>query len=205
MTLNWKATPTTILARASQAARSSLYPPRRFDLCAGREHHCRQRGVLWRDQRRSLSSAAWRASASACAIAGCDAVVEAVGDHGCEYMTGGRVVVLGQTGRNFAAGMSGGVAYVLDEDGDFAEPLQPRDGAVEKPSIRRDMPEVEEMIQRHAVYTDSARGVAAPGRCGRDRAQVRAKSCRRITSVCWKRCKRPRSADWCGTSADGGL
>ena len=49
------------------------------------------------------------------------AVVEGVGDHGCEYMTGGRVVVLGPTGRNFAAGMSGGVAYVLDEDGGFAE------------------------------------------------------------------------------------
>ena len=47
-------------------------------------------------------------------------VVEAVGDHGCEYMTGGRVVVLGPTGRNFAAGMSGGIAYVLDENGDFA-------------------------------------------------------------------------------------
>ena len=52
------------------------------------------------------------------------AVVEGVGDHGCEYMTGGRVVVLGPTGRNFAAGMSGGVAYVLDEDGTFARALQ---------------------------------------------------------------------------------
>src|SRR4029077_16207561 len=51
---------------------------------------------------------------------GAHAVVEGVGDHACEYMTGGRVVVLGQTGRNFAAGMSGGVAYVLDRDGDFA-------------------------------------------------------------------------------------
>ena len=50
---------------------------------------------------------------------GADAVVEGVGDHGCEYMTGGRVVVLGRTGRNFAAGMSGGIAYVLDEDGGF--------------------------------------------------------------------------------------
>src|SRR5439155_13733514 len=50
---------------------------------------------------------------------GARAVVEGVGDHGCEYMTGGRVVVIGQTGRNFAAGMSGGVAYVLDVDGDF--------------------------------------------------------------------------------------
>ena len=61
-------------------------------------------------------SAAWRASASACATPAPSAVVEGVGDHGCEYMTGGRVVVLGQTGKNFAAGMSGGVAYVLDED-----------------------------------------------------------------------------------------
>ena len=51
---------------------------------------------------------------------GAQAVVEGVGDHGCEYMTGGRVVVLGRTGRNFAAGMSGGVAYVLDSDGTFA-------------------------------------------------------------------------------------
>src|SRR5439155_25748658 len=52
---------------------------------------------------------------------GAIAVVEGVGDHGCEYMTGGRVVVLGQTGRNFAAGMSGGIAYVIDEKGDFAQ------------------------------------------------------------------------------------
>ncbi len=68
----------------------------------------------------SCISAAWRASASRCGIAGFSAVVEAVGDHGCEYMTGGKVVVLGKTGRNFAAGMSGGVAYILDEAGDFA-------------------------------------------------------------------------------------
>src|SRR5204862_4153346 len=50
---------------------------------------------------------------------GADAVVLSVGDHGCEYMTGGRVVVLGPTGKNFAAGMSGGIAYVYDEDGRF--------------------------------------------------------------------------------------
>src|SRR5204862_3840210 len=50
---------------------------------------------------------------------GVEAVVESVGDHGCEYMTGGRVVVLGPTGRNFAAGMSGGIAYILDPEGKF--------------------------------------------------------------------------------------
>ena len=56
---------------------------------------------------------------------GAHAVVEGVGDHGCEYMTRGLVVVLGKTGRNFAAGMSGGVAYVLDEDGSFASRCNP--------------------------------------------------------------------------------
>jgi glutamate synthase domain-containing protein 3 len=54
-------------------------------------------------------------------LSGATAVVEGTGDHGCEYMTGGTVVVLGKTGRNFAAGMSGGIAYVYDEDGRFAE------------------------------------------------------------------------------------
>jgi glutamate synthase domain-containing protein 3 len=53
-------------------------------------------------------------------LSGATAVVEGTGDHGCEYMTGGTVAVLGKTGRNFAAGMSGGVAYVYDEDGSFA-------------------------------------------------------------------------------------
>ena len=59
---------------------------------------------------------------------GATAVVEGVGDHGCEYMTGGQVVVLGPTGRNFGAGMSGGVAYVYDPDGHVPRPRQPRDG-----------------------------------------------------------------------------
>ena len=64
-------------------------------------------------------------------------VVEGVGDHGCEYMTGGRVVVLGPTGRNFAAGMSGGVAYVLDEDGAFADALQHGHGRLRRARPRR--------------------------------------------------------------------
>jgi glutamate synthase (ferredoxin) len=67
---------------------------------------------------------------------GVSAVIEAVGDHGCEYMTGGRVVVLGSTGRNFAAGMSGGVAYVLDVKGDFAK-RQHADGRRNSPRSRR--------------------------------------------------------------------
>ena len=68
---------------------------------------------------------------------GANAVVEGVGDHACEYMTGGRVVVLGTTGRNFAAGMSGGIAYVIDWDGDFRTRGQPRDGGLEAARRRR--------------------------------------------------------------------
>ena len=97
---------------------------------------------------------------------GASAVVEGVGDHGCEYMTGGTVVVLGQTGRNFAAGMSGGVAYVLDEDGLFGkrcnlsmvalEKVEPAD----KPSAVQHLGQPDEtilrgLIEKHAAYTGS--------------------------------------------------
>jgi len=90
------------------------------------------------------------------------AVVEGVGDHGCEYMTGGRVVVLGPTGRNFAAGMSGGVAYVLDEDGSFAARCNMGMVGFEEPS-EADAIELREMISEHEQRTDSllARDVLA--------------------------------------------
>lgn len=88
---------------------------------------------------------------------GLRAVVESVGDHACEYMTGGRVVVLGETGRNFAAGMSGGIAYILDLNQDFHERCNT--GMVELTKLRDDdeINEVYEMIRRHAEYTDSHR------------------------------------------------
>jgi glutamate synthase (ferredoxin) len=89
---------------------------------------------------------------------GVEAVVEGVGDHACEYMTGGRVVVLGQTGRNFGAGMSGGIAYVLDEVGDFAihfnDEMADR-GPVEDPE---DITELKALIERHIKHTKSGRG-----------------------------------------------
>ena len=116
---------------------------------------------------------------------GAAAVVEGVGDHGCEYMTGGIVVVLGRTGRNFAAGMSGGVAYVLDEDGDFAqrcnmamvelEPVPEEDYLLEKlhhhggdiahkgrvdvsgDMTRHDEERLVQLISRHLHYTGSTR------------------------------------------------
>jgi glutamate synthase (NADPH/NADH) large chain len=117
---------------------------------------------------------------------GATAVVEGVGDHGCEYMTGGIVVVLGESGRNFAAGMSGGIAYVLDERGDFEqrcnlamvelEPVPAEDDALEhldhqggdlethgRVDISHDMTRYDalrlrRLIEKHVHYTDSARG-----------------------------------------------
>jgi len=85
---------------------------------------------------------------------GLRAVVEGVGDHGCEYMTGGRVVVLGATGRNFAAGMSGGVAYVFDEDGALRANCNLDTVALERLE-EEDGYEVEQLIRRHAEYTNS--------------------------------------------------
>ena len=88
---------------------------------------------------------------------GVNAVVEAVGDHGCEYMTGGRVVILGKTGRNFAAGMSGGVAYVLDEAGDFATRCNMELVGLEKLTDADEIELVWKLIQRHQAYTKSER------------------------------------------------
>jgi glutamate synthase (NADPH) large chain len=85
---------------------------------------------------------------------GAHAVVEGVGDHACEYMTGGRVVVLGQTGRNFGAGMSGGIAYVLDEDDTFAERCN-RELVGLEPLAVDDVSIVRELVQEHERRTGS--------------------------------------------------
>jgi glutamate synthase (ferredoxin) len=87
---------------------------------------------------------------------GVNAVVEGVGDHGCEYMTGGKVVVLGATGRNFAAGMSGGVAYILDEQGDFATRCNTQMADLEKLEDSEEIQDLHQMIQRHGELTQSA-------------------------------------------------
>jgi glutamate synthase domain-containing protein 2/glutamate synthase domain-containing protein 1/glutamate synthase domain-containing protein 3 len=86
---------------------------------------------------------------------GVDTVVEGVGDHGCEYMTGGRVVVLGPTGRNFAAGMSGGVAYLLDESGHATRDLNTQMVALEKVDTPEETAALRALIQRHLDYTGS--------------------------------------------------
>ncbi len=127
---------------------------------------------------------------------GASAVVEGTGDHGCEYMTGGTVVVLGRTGRNFAAGMSGGIAYVYDPDGTFAHALQPVDGraragadrgragdgeaelaAAGKGRLmhrdRADEAMVRELIERHLRYTGSTLALELLDNWEAARAQVR--------------------------------
>ena len=88
---------------------------------------------------------------------GVDAVVEAVGDHGCEYMTGGHVVVLGPTGRNFGAGMSGGVAFVLDEAGEFPSRVNTQMVGLEPLADPQQIARVRAMIERHRDFTGSAR------------------------------------------------
>jgi glutamate synthase domain-containing protein 3 len=118
---------------------------------------------------------------------GARAVVEGVGDHGCEYMTGGTVVVLGATGRNFAAGMSGGIAYVLDEGGDFArycntsmvalEPLLAE--SEQEAKLARefwhkgesDEAAAKGLIERHARYTGSAQAKTILERWGEFRSK----------------------------------
>lgn len=89
---------------------------------------------------------------------GATAVVEGTGDHGCEYMTGGRVVVLGRTGKNFAAGMSGGVAYVLDEDTTLYKRVNKQLVSFEPVTNKYDVLELKQMITDHVAFTNSKKG-----------------------------------------------
>jgi glutamate synthase domain-containing protein 3 len=85
---------------------------------------------------------------------GATAVVEGVGDHGCEYMTGGRVIVLGKTGRNFAAGMSGGIAYVVNANHEFERRCN-ADSVDLEPLDRDDLSTIHDLISRHMILTGS--------------------------------------------------
>ena len=89
---------------------------------------------------------------------GCTAVVEGVGDHGCEYMTGGRVVILGNTGKNFAAGMSGGIAYVLDENSDLYLKLNKELVSSAPVTDKYDVIELKSIIEEHVAATGSEKG-----------------------------------------------
>ncbi len=89
---------------------------------------------------------------------GATAVVEGVGEHGCEYMTGGRVVILGRVGKNFAAGMSGGIAYVLDEDRTLYTKLNKEMVSAREVTDKYDVLELKAFIQEHVNYTNSEKG-----------------------------------------------
>ena len=95
---------------------------------------------------------------------GVRAVVESVGDHGCEYMTGGQVVILGPTGRNFAAGMSGGIAYVLDEERDFHLHCNQEMVDMEPLQVEEEIAALKAAVQRHVHYTGSSVGKKVLGR-----------------------------------------
>ena len=91
---------------------------------------------------------------------GAVAVAEGVGEHGCEYMTGGVVVILGHTGKNFAAGMSGGVAYVLDDDNHLYRNVNKQLVSMEKVEHKNDLAELRSIIEEHVKYTGSEKGKA---------------------------------------------
>ncbi len=86
---------------------------------------------------------------------GARAVIDGVGDHGCEYMTGGRAVILGSTGRNFAAGMSGGIAYIWDQHGDFESKCNMGTVDLDPVDAEEDAAELRELIEQHREYTGS--------------------------------------------------
>ena len=87
---------------------------------------------------------------------GARVVVEGIGDHGCEYMTGGRAVILGETGRNFGAGMSGGIAYVYNPKGSFIKKCNDSTFELEDLVIKEDINELKELISNHYKYTKSS-------------------------------------------------
>ena len=139
------------------------------------------------------------------------AVVEGVGDHGCEYMTGGRVVVLGTTGRNFAAGMSGGIAYVLDADGRVPAPLQHGDGrarAARRRRGRRARAQPDRAARRSTPAASSARACSTTGtRCS---AAVREGDAARLQARAdgagaggGGRARGARSSSWSGSASNG--
>ena len=144
-----------------------VVPAGRLHLRPCGERHHRQRGLLRRHERRGLHSRHGR-RALLRPQQRRHAVVEAVGDHGCEYMTGGRVVVLGPTGRNFAAGMSGGIAYVLDEAGDFRRAIATRRWSrCSSSRTQRTSRKCAPLIRRHAELHRQRALAAGPGGLGR--------------------------------------
>jgi glutamate synthase (NADPH/NADH) large chain len=140
-----------------------IYPPKHSSFTA--ERHIVVGNVVLYGATRGEAFFRGRAAERFCVRnSGASAVIEGVGDHGCEYMTGGRVVILGPTGRNFAAGMSGGIAYVWDPEGDFLGNCNLGMVELEQVIEAEDVAELRELIARHAKWTDSAVAEALLGR-----------------------------------------
>ena len=123
---------------------------------------------------------------------GAATVVEGVGDHGCEYMTGGRVVVIGRTGRNFAAGMSGGIAYVLDEEGDFKRRCNLGMVDLEPLVDMEDVEQVKDLLARHIRYTQSAVAARLLVHWERTQRALRQGHAARLQAGAGRRSRRPR-------------
>ena len=135
---------------------------------------------------------------------GAQTVVEGIGDHGCEYMTGGVAVVIGPTGRNFAAGMSGGVAFVLDETGDFASKLQPRNGRPRKDDgIGRPRSDSRPLDPARRLHRQHRGRPAALG-LGMGGEQIRQGDAPRLSSCPQRAEEKSRGAGRRGGSANGG-
>ena len=148
------ATRTTTSARASPAAGSSS--TRRPSRASCRK--TTSSSATWPCTARPSGEAFFRGRAAerfAVRNSGAHTVIEGVGDHGCEYMTGGRVVILGPTGRNFAAGMSGGIAYVWDPNDAFLANCNLGMVELEKVEADEDVAELRELIEKHRDYTGS--------------------------------------------------
>ena len=157
VTLSSKATPTITSARGFPAARIIVYPPRNSTFLP-EENILIGNVVLYGATRGEAFFNGMAGERFAVRNSGATAVVEGVGDHGCEYMTNGLVVVLGRAGRNFAAGMSGGIAYVLDETGEFRSVRCNQASVDLEPVVDpADMQALLNLITRHAEATGSPR------------------------------------------------
>ena len=169
------------VGKGLSAARSSS-TRRRRPRSSRREHHRRQRRAVRRDRREGLLPR--RAAERFCVRnSGAWAVIEGVGDHACEYMTGGRAVILGDTGRNFGAGMSGGVAYVLRSNGDFASKCNQRWSSSSGSSTTK-RSRCEGADREHHEYTGSARAERLLQDWD-DALRSSSRSCRSTTSACF--------------------
>ena len=157
--------PTTMSVKGLAAVVSIVYPPRESSFAA--EDNILIGNVCLYGATGGEAYFRGRAAERFCVRnSGAVAVIEGVGDHGCEYMTGGRVVILGPTGRNFAAGMSGGIAYVWDRQGDFNLNCNLELVALEKIEDADEEADVKSMISKHQQFTDSTVAANASGELG---------------------------------------